>query len=134
MAAAPILNIVAAVAFVGVLGVQGLGLAYAVAYSVGAVLALAALRRRVHGFGGRHTVDGIGRMVVAAGIMAIAVWGVTEVVGSDEGSGAVARTLTGVLVGIAVYLVAVVALRVPDAMDLLLRLRQRRRPPAPATP
>ncbi len=127
-------NIVAAVALVGVLGVQGLALAYALAYSVGAVLALAALRRRVQGLGGRRTVDGIGRMVVAAGIMAVAVWSVTQVVGSDDGMGAVVRTLTGVLVGMAVYVVALVALRVPDAVDLLHRLRQRRRPPATASP
>ena len=127
-------NIVAAVALVGVLGVQGLALAYALAYSVGAVLALASLRRRVQGLGGRQAVDGIGRMVVAAGIMAMAVWAVANVVGSDEGLGAVARTLSGVLVGIAVYLVALVALRVPDAMDLLRRLRRRGRPAAPATP
>jgi hypothetical protein len=66
--------------------------------------------------------------------MAMAVWGVADVVGSDEGLGAVARTLSGVLVGIAVYLVALVALRVPDAMDLLHRLRRRGRPAAPATP
>jgi putative peptidoglycan lipid II flippase len=127
-------NIVAAVALVGVLGVQGLALAYALAYSVGAVLALASLRQRVQGLGGRQAVDGIGRIVVAAGIMAIAVWAVANVVGSDEGLGAVARTLSGVLVGIAVYLVALVALRVPDAMDLLRRLRRRGRPAAPATP
>ncbi len=126
-------NIVAAFALVGLLGVQGLALAYALAYTLGAVLALGALRRRVRGFGGRQTVAGIGRMVAAAGIMAIAVWGVAGVVGSDEGTGAVVRTLTGVAVGIAVYLVALIALRVPDAMDLLHRLRQRRRPPAPAS-
>ena len=127
-------NIVAAVALVGVLGVQGLALAYATAYTFGAVLALGALRRRVHGLGGRQTVDGIGRMVVAAGIMAVAVWGVARVVGSDEGAGAVVRTLTGVLAGIAVYVAALLALRVPDAMDLLERARRRRRPPTPVTP
>ena len=128
------MNIVAAVALVGVLGVQGLALAYALAYTFGAVLALDALRRRIHGLGGRQTVDGIGRMIVAAGVMAIAVWGVAHAVGSDDGIGAVIRTLSGVVVGIAVYVAALLALRVPEAMDLLNRLRQRRRPPAPATP
>ena len=127
-------NIVAAVALVGVLGVQGLALAYALAYTFGAVLALGALRRRIHGLGGRATVDGIGRMVLAAGVMAIAVWGVAHTVGSNDGIGAVIRTFAGVLVGIAVYGAALVALRVPDAMDLLNRVRRRRRPPAAATP
>jgi putative peptidoglycan lipid II flippase len=127
-------NIVAALILVGALGVQGLALAYALAYSVGAVLALAALRRRVQGLGGRRTADGIGRMVVASGIMAAAVWSVTQVVGSDDGMGAVVRTLTGVLVGTVVYVLALVALRVPDAVDLLHRVRRRRRPPAAASP
>ena len=73
-------------------------------------------------------------MAVAAAVMALAVWGVAHTVGSNEGVGAVVRTFTGVVVGIAVYVAALVALRVPDAMDLLNRVRRRRRPPAPATP
>ena len=54
-------NIVAALALVGVLGVQGLALAYALAYSVGAVAgARLPSGGGSGGLGGRRTVDGIG--------------------------------------------------------------------------
>ena len=127
-------NIGAALALVGVLGVQGLALAYALAYSVGAVLSLAALRRRIGGLDGRRTVASTSRMAAAAAVMAVAVWASTQVVGGDAGAGAVLQTLVGVVVGVMVYAVALLALRVPEMVDLLERLRARRGPPAPATP
>ncbi len=127
-------NIVAALALVGALGVQGLALAYALAYTLAAVLAMVALARRVGGLGGLRTLTGVGRMVVAAAIMAVVVWTVTRAVGSDEGVGAVVRTFTGVTVGIVAYALALIGLRVPDALDLLDRLRARRRPSTPASP
>lgn len=127
-------NIGAALALVGVLGVQGLALAYALAYSVGAVLSLAALRRRIGGLDGRRTVASTSRMAAAAAVMAVAVWASTQVVGGDAGAGAVLQTLVGVVVGVVVYAVALLALRVPEMVDLLERLRARRGPPAPATP
>lgn len=121
-------NIVAAFALVGVLGVQGLGLAYALAYTVGAVLALAALRRRLGGLDGRRTLASVGRMVVAAAVMAVAVWAATRAVGGDSGSEAVVRTLVGVAVGLVVYGGALLALRVPEVVELRDRLAARRRP------
>lgn len=127
-------NIVAALALVGAFGVQGLALAYALAYSFGAVLSLAALRRRIGGLDGRRTMASVSRMVAAAAVMAVAVWAATQAVGSDDGAGAAVRTLVGVVVGVVVYGLALFALRVPEVMDLLERLRTRRRPPAPATP
>ena len=127
-------NIVAALALVGALGVQGLALAYAIAYSFGAVLSLGALRRRVGGLDGRRTMASVSRMAAAAGVMAVAVWATSQAVGANSGSGAVIRTMVGVVVGVIVYAVALYGLRVPEMMDLLERLRTRRRPPAAATP
>jgi putative peptidoglycan lipid II flippase len=127
-------NIVAAVALVGVLGVQGLALAYSIAYSIGAVLALAALRKKLGGLDGRRTVASVSRMFLAAGIMAVLVWATSRVVGSNHGSGAVVRTGVGVLVGLVVYLGALFALRVPEAVELRDRLRERRGRGATATP
>ena len=121
-------NIVAAFALIGALGVQGLGLAYSLAYTVGAVLALAALRKRLGGLDGRRTLASVGRMAVAAGVMAAAVWLTTQVVGDDSGTGAVVQTVVGVLVGLVVYGVALIALRVPEVVELRERLRARRRP------
>jgi putative peptidoglycan lipid II flippase len=121
-------NIVAAFALIGWLGVQGLGLAYSLAYTVGAGLALAALRRRLGGLDGRRTLASVGRMVLAAGVMAGAVWLTTRVVGDDSGSGALLQTVAGVLVGVVVYGGALLALRVPEVVELRERLRARRRP------
>jgi putative peptidoglycan lipid II flippase len=111
-----------------------LALAYAIAYSFGAVLSLGALRRRVGGLDGRRTMASVSRMAAAAGVMAVAVWATSQAVGANSGSGAVIRTMVGVVVGVIVYAVALYALRVPEMMDLLERLRTRRRPPAAATP
>jgi len=127
-------NIVAAFAFVGALGVQGLGLAYSLAYTVGAVLALIALRRKLGGLDGRRTLASVSRMVIAAGIMAAAVWVSSQAVGDDSGSGAVLRTVVGVLVGLVVYGGALVALRVPEVIELRERLAARRGRGATANP
>jgi len=121
------INVVAALALVGSLGVEGLALAYSIAYTLGAVLALAALRRKLDGLDGRRTAASVVRMAGAAAVMAGAVWATTQVVGDDSGSGAVVRTLAGVAVGVVVYGLALVTLRVPEAVDLLERLRARRR-------
>ncbi len=119
-------NIVLGLALVGALGVQGLGLAYAAAYSAAAVLALVLLRRRIGGLDGRRTLDSVGRMLLAAAVMAAAVWVSSQAVGADTGNGAVVRTTVGVLVGVVSYGLAVVALRVPEVDDLRRRLAARR--------
>jgi putative peptidoglycan lipid II flippase len=98
-------------------------LAYAIAYSAGAVLALVSLGRRLGGLDGRRTLDSVARMVVAAAVMAAAVWGLTQVVGDDSGGGAVTRTLLGVLVGAVVYFAVLFALRVPEVVEVRDRLR-----------
>ena len=120
------INIALAFALVGRLGVQGLALAYAAAYSVAALAAVAALRRRVNGVDGRRSLGAIGRMVVAAALMALAVVGASGLVDGDHGLGAVARTAVGVTVGVAVYLGALFALRLPELHELVDRLRARR--------
>lgn len=128
------INIVLALALVGALGVQGLALAYAIAYTAGALLALAALRHRLGGLDGRRILASVSRMAVAAGVMALALWAGARVVGGDSGTGALARTAVGVLVGAGVYLGALLALRVPEVVELWDRLRRRGRRAAPAGP
>jgi putative peptidoglycan lipid II flippase len=119
-------NIALAFALVGRFGVQGLALAYAGAYSVAAVLAVVLLRRRIGGMDGRRTLPALAKMAVAAAVMAVAVVLARELVGSNTGLGAVARTAAGVIVGIAVYLAALYALRLPELHELVDRLRARR--------
>ena len=119
------LNIVLAFALVGRLGVQGLALAYAGAYSAAGLLAVFVLRHRVRGLDGRRTAVALARMVLAAVVMGASVYGTRALVGSDGGLGAVTRTAAGVLAGAVVYLGALYALRLPELHELVDRLRRR---------
>ena len=118
------LNVVLAIALVGRYGVQGLAVAYSVAYMVAAVVALSVLRRRVGGVGGRALASPVARMTVAAAAMGAAVYGVSRVVGGDSGAEAGVRLAAGVVVGVVVYGAALVLLRVEDARRITGRLRR----------
>ena len=118
------LNVVLGVALVGRYGVQGLALSYSLAYTIAGVLALAALRRRIGGIGGRRLAGPVIRMAVAAAVMGIAVFALTRPVGSDVGSGAVARLGVGVVIGVVVFGAALLAMRVDDVRQITARLRR----------
>jgi putative peptidoglycan lipid II flippase len=117
------LNVLFAILLVGSLEVQGLALGYSIAYTIAAVAALAALRRRVGRLGARRILGMVGKVLVAAAVMAAAVIAVRSIVGSDHGAGAILRTVACVAVGAAVYIGMVLALRVNDVTDLVARLR-----------
>jgi len=118
-------NVLAAFALVGTLGVQGLALAYSLAYAVGAVLALVALRRKLGGLDGRRTVSSVGRITVAAAVMGGSVWAVTGALGEAAGTGAPVSTAVGVLVGLVAYGFGLLVLRVPEATAVVDRIRLR---------
>jgi putative peptidoglycan lipid II flippase len=122
-----VLNIVLAFALVGRWGVLGLGLAYAIAYLVSSVWALSTLSYKVPGFRMRDVAGGMWKMLLAAVLMAEAMWLVTHGVASDTGWSGFAQLLVGGLVGLAVYLVALVVLRVPEvSLPAMNRLRRAR--------
>ena len=118
-------NVVVAFALVGRYGVQGVAFSYAVAYLVAAVVAMAVLRRRVGRLGGTQLAAALARIVAATAVMGGAVWLASRAVGADHGTGAVTRVAVGVLVGIGVYVVAALALRVEDLRWLRERLLRR---------
>jgi putative peptidoglycan lipid II flippase len=118
------LNIVLALAFEPWLGVKGLALAVAIAYSASALLAFTVLRGRVGLLGGRRLAVAVGKIGVASAAMAVAVVLVAFRVGSDEGFGAIARTSAGVAVGLVVFVVTVVALRAEEVSALRTRLKR----------
>ena len=109
-----LLNIVFAFVLVGRWGVLGLGLAYAFAYLLSAAWALQVLSFKVPGFALREVWTSVWRMLLAAVLMAEAVWFVTNGVGRDTGSDALAQIVVGGLVGLIVYAAALVALGVPE--------------------
>jgi putative peptidoglycan lipid II flippase len=105
-----LLNIMLAVVLSAWYGVLGLGLAFALAYLVSAAWALQVMAYKVPGFALRPLYGSFGRSVLAAVLMAEAVWLTTRVVGSDAGAGAWVRVVVGVVVGVVVY-VSVLALQ-----------------------
>lgn len=118
------LNIALAFVLEPWLGVKGLALAYAVAYSVAALIALVTLRRRVGLLGGRRLALAIGKVGVASATMAVAVAVVARNVGADSGGGAIVRTAVGVVIGLVVFGVTIVALRTEEVDALRTRLRR----------
>ncbi len=108
------LNIILAFVLVDRYGVLGLGLALAIAYAVSSLWAMQILGFKVPGFEMRPILASIWRMVVAAALMAEAVWLVTQQFGGNEGGGAWARLIGGTLVGVVVYGGVLFALRAPE--------------------
>lgn len=124
------LNIVVAIVLVREFGVLGLGLAYAIAYLVSAFWVLRVLSYKVRGFGLRPIWSSGWRMLLAAVLMAEAIWFVTHGVDSDTGLDAFAQLAVGGIVGIVVYVAVLLALGAPELSWLQRRLPQRR-PPRP---
>ncbi len=113
-----LLNIVLAVVLSARYGVLGLGLAFAIAYLVSALWALQVLAYKVPGFALRPLYTSFGRSLLAAVLMAEAVWLVTRLVGDDAGTGAWVRSIAGVVVGAGVYVGVLVVQRDADMREL----------------
>ncbi len=120
------INIALAFVLVGRFGVLGLGVAYALAYVVASLWAMQVLSYKVPGFSVRPVLASIWRILVAAALMAEAVWLVTQPLGGNVGSGAWARLIVGAVVGTAVYAGVLFALGAPELDALRRRFRPER--------
>src|SRR5207244_4273572 len=109
------INIVLAFVFERAFGVVGLGIAYSVAYTVGAVMATVVLQRRLGMVVDRTTALVLGRIALATGVMAAAVAAVRFLL---DGSGYGPQLAAGVVVGVAVYAATVQALRVEEVHEI----------------
>lgn len=117
-----VLNIVIAFVLVGRYGVLGLGLAYAIAYLLSAAWVLRILAYKVPGFSLRPLWSSGWRMLLAAVLMAEAVWFATRGVESDTGWEAAVQLVIGGVVGVLVYAIVLIALRAPELGWLRRRL------------
>ena len=99
---------------VGRYDVLGLGLAFALAYLLSAAWALQVLSYKVPGYGLRPVFASLGRMLLAAVLMAELVWLVTRLVGGTSGLEAAARVVVGGIVGVVAYLGVLALLRSPE--------------------
>jgi putative peptidoglycan lipid II flippase len=120
-----VVNIVLAFALVDRYGVKGLAAAYSAAYLLAAIAALAALRARVGGLGGRLLVAPVARMGVAAAVMGGVVLVLARTVGGSTGTDGVVRLAVSVVAGVVVYFGAALVLRVDDVRAAADRLARR---------
>jgi putative peptidoglycan lipid II flippase len=121
-----LLNIVFALMLVGRWGVLGLGLAYALAYLLSAVWALTVLRDKVGAFPLGPIVSSAWKMLLAAVLMAEAMWFVTRDATIDTGWHAISQIVLGGAAGVIVYLAVLLALGTPELTSLRRRLAVRR--------
>ncbi|CAN5621893.1 murein biosynthesis integral membrane protein MurJ [soil metagenome] len=120
-------NIVAGVIFVHLWGIAGLALSFAVAYSAASVVAVVLLTRASPGFDWRGLARTWIQLLVSAGLMGCAVFGLLVVVspGSVLAMGATVAGAT--LLGIVVYFVVISLVRVDGISELFNRLPGFRR-------
>jgi putative peptidoglycan lipid II flippase len=122
-------NVVLALLLVGSYGARGLALAYSVAYLVSAAVTLVVLHRRVGGLGEKGLATGLVKLGVATAVTGVAVWAVTRSVGGVDGAAALVRVAVAVLVGVAVYVAALVVLRADELRAVRAQVVTRRRMP-----
>ena len=129
-----LLNIVLAFVLVGRWGVLGLGLAYSIAYLVSAAWSLQVMSYKVPSFRVRSVTSDIWRPVLAALLMAEAMWLVTRNAPSDDGWDAVIQFVVGGIAGLVVYVAVLLVLRTPELSGIARRLPGGRRyMPVPST-
>lgn len=126
------LNTALNVALFPVLGVRGLALGHAAAYTLGSIVMVIVIRARLGGIDGARVVAGIGRVIAGAAATAAAAWLVARAVGEavDPGSlaGQVAQVAAAVVAGVLVFGASALIFRMEEA-DLVrgfLRARSTR--------
>jgi putative peptidoglycan lipid II flippase len=122
-----LLNIVLAFVFVRRWGVLGLGLAYSFAYLVSAVWAMQVMSYKVRTFSVRAVLAPMWRPLLAAILMAEAMWFVLRDAGDPAGWSAFAQVAIGGTAGLVVYVAVLLMLRVPELAFVAARLPGARR-------
>ncbi|HEX7097191.1 MAG TPA: polysaccharide biosynthesis C-terminal domain-containing protein, partial [Acidimicrobiales bacterium] len=97
-------------------GVEGLAWAYSIAYLVAALVAWRTLAKHVRGgLRAELLVPVIGRALVAAAAMGVALWLARDLVGSEDGWGAIVRLAFAGAAGLVVYFATLIGLGGMDA-------------------
>ncbi len=123
-------NIVAALALYPTFGVQGLGAAYALAYSVAAVVALIDLRRRTGQLIGEGLLGFVGRLLIGVVALTVGVAFAVRILPGNSFVDQMVQVVVGVAVGAVTYLTEAVVLRLDDVVlpvrTIILAVRHRR--------
>ena len=112
-------NIAAAVALYHVWGVEGLALAFSLAYLAGTAAALVELRSRLGGVDGARLLRSVTRIAAATLTMSAVVALIAARVGGDDGIGGLVRSGIGALAGVTVFLIAGHLLGLTELRELL---------------
>ena len=112
------------------LGVKGLALGHATAYTFAAIVSAIILRRRLGGLEGRYLVRGLGKVAAGAALTAAGAWGAARLAARAFGVETLADQFiqvgAGVLAGLIIFLVAALLFRMEE-LQLLRRAFLRRR-------
>jgi putative peptidoglycan lipid II flippase len=126
------LNTVANLALFPILGVAGLALGHATAYTFAAVTAGIVLRRRLGGIEGRALSRGVAKILAGASLMAAGAWGVATFLGRTLGVETlleqVAQVGTSVLAGLIIFLSVALLLRMEELELVRRTISARLRP------
>jgi putative peptidoglycan lipid II flippase len=121
-------NVVLAFALYPSMGVQGLALAFTLAYSTGTLAALLAMRRRTGGIEARALAATGARVLAASAVMATVTLLCGRFVGAESGPGLALRVTIGVVAGVTVYVAVARALGEGELAKLLRIGRGKRQP------
>jgi putative peptidoglycan lipid II flippase len=106
------------------MGVRGLALGHAIAYTFGSIGLLALIRRRLGGLDGGRILSGLSRTFLAAGVTATVAWlvarGIGEWVGTGTLGGRAAQVLGAVAAGILAFVASALMFRVEE-VDVVRR-------------
>ncbi|MGI8754306.1 MAG: murein biosynthesis integral membrane protein MurJ [Acidimicrobiales bacterium] len=116
------INIVAAVILVHFFGVVGLALAYGIAYTLAAFVAVALLARRSPGFDVRGLVVSWFKLLLAGVVMGGFVFGFVAVAAPVTTPLVIGTVAVAILVGAVTYFAGIYVLRVPGVTELFDRL------------
>jgi putative peptidoglycan lipid II flippase len=125
-------NVAANLALFPALGVRGLALGHALAYTFAATVAFLVIRRRLGGIDGRDLARGMAKVLIAAALTGAAAWAgsrlIFETLGADTLIEQIVQVGMGVLAGLIVFIGAAVLFRMEEfelvKRTLLARMRR----------
>jgi len=119
------INIVLAVALHRSLGVQGLALAFGLAYTISAIIAWRRLAPLAGGLPTAHVIRDLTRIAVASLLMAAVSLAVSDIVGGASNVRLLLRVGASVIAGVTVYVLVARTLHIED-LTALIAVRRRR--------
>ena len=120
-----LLNIVLAILLVDHYGVFGLGFAFGAAYMVASVVVIVLLHRKYRAIDWSDVTSLVWRVATATTVMGLGTWSIERILEPKSGMSQLAELFLCVGTGLVLYVVALIALKVPEMHDLSSLLPRR---------